>query len=497
MERSPRHGRTSHSYSSTLSKYRRSGYEPSDTETDFQESPWREHGQSNETLVSEGPRLMEFDLQRKTSPLNLSRRQSSRFELDDSSPRKNNVESPARRRYNSKSPYKPRRDDDDDDDEVYSHVPRTLSSDFIGNVSPLSKSVSSRFHSPYEPRREGNNSDEDEIVKPSRKQNQRMSAMEDEGEQPQLLEVTRWTKKPNYSRRSLTAPRQRLRNYQEFQQKGEKPATLSKAMVQKQTEPSIGQINEMVANAKLSRVPESNASISESTDSFATGDIFFSHECSVVALPKNVLAKNGGLESLYVPKPKMISERDSASHLRSRETGNFDQNVRGTSSSIGLSQTTTTSSSAISRQSSGRLSFGSGRMSNGSARTTESMRKFTDNRRKSQSDVWFACMRKGPCRISKSPERQAFDEAAYIEKAFVLEHLNQFWADKHRPGSLNEFTCHKQEAQLLKQLVSNFQMKILYFPFFFPLLPYELIDHFKRFLCFLCLLTCFISRTGL
>ncbi|KAH7520013.1 hypothetical protein FEM48_Zijuj08G0098600 [Ziziphus jujuba var. spinosa] len=461
MERSPRHGRTSNPYSSTLSKNRRSGYEPSDTETDFQESPWHDHGRKNEdTLVSEGPRLMEFDLQRKTDSLNRSRRHSSRFELDISSSRKNDIESPARRRYNSKSPYKPSRDDND---EVHSPLPLTPPSEFIGNVSPLSKSVGTRFRSPHKPGREGNDLDEDEIVIPTRKQNQRPPAMDDNEEQLQLVEVARWTKKPNYSRRSVTAPRQRLRNYQEIQHKVEaKPAPLSKAVIQKQVEPapyakkpSIGEINEMVANAKLSRIPACNSPIFESTDSFATGDIFFSREGSVVALPKNVLAKNGGLESLYVPKPNIISERDSASHLRSREASNFEQNARVTSSSIGLSQTTTTSSSAISRQSSGGLSFGSGRMSNGSARTTESMRKFTDNRIKSQSDAWFACMWKGPCSRSKSPKRQAFDEAAYIQKAYVVEHLNQFWADKHQPGSLNGFTCHKQEAQLLRQLVSE------------------------------------------
>ncbi|KAF3441090.1 hypothetical protein FNV43_RR19376 [Rhamnella rubrinervis] len=438
MDRPPRHGRTP----------KRSGYEPSDTETDFQESPWHDHGKKNEALVSQG-RIVEFDLTRNTSPLNLSRRHSSRFEFDISSPRKNSTVSPARRRHNSKSPYKPRRDDND----VYSPLP---ASGYIGKISPSSKS---ERWTPYRPGIEGNYLDEDEIIKSNRKHKQRTP-------QPQFLEVSKGTK-PNH-KRSVTAPRHRLRDQDQQNSFGHTwrigqttTSALSKGMAQKQIEaphvraPSIGELNEMVANAKLSRVPEFNASNFESTDSIATGDIFFSREYSVVALPKSVLARTGTTESLFVPKPKIISQRDSASHLRSSGPNNFEQNARGIPSSIGLSQTTITSSTAISRQSSGRLSNGSSRMSDVSVRTTESMRKFTDNRRKSQPEKWFGCLRKGSFRRSKSPEDRPIDEAAYIEKAFVVESLKRFWADKYQPVSLNGFTCHKQEAQLLKQLVSN------------------------------------------
>ena len=93
-----------------------------------------------------------------------------------------------------------------------------------------------------------------------------------------------------------------------------------------------------------------------------------------------------------------------------------------------------------------------------STKTTESMRKFTENRRKSKKELWFHCTKKGPCRSSKSPERTTgivFNEALFIEKAFVVEKLRQFWADKYHPVSLNGFTLHKQEAQLLIQLVST------------------------------------------
>ena len=102
--------------------------------------------------------------------------------------------------------------------------------------------------------------------------------------------------------------------------------------------------------------------------------------------------------------------------------------------------------------------------SDASRTTTASMRKFTDNRRKSESQAWFSCMRKSSCKNKKlSPERSTFNEAAFIEKAFVVESLGQLWADKHRPTSLNGFTCHKQEAQVLKQLVSNFLIRCISF----------------------------------
>lgn len=61
------------------------------------------------------------------------------------------------------------------------------------------------------------------------------------------------------------------------------------------------------------------------------------------------------------------------------------------------------------------------------------------------------------CKNSRrSPEhRWRVDEALIIERAHVVESLPKFWADKHQPASLDAFICHKQEAQLLKQLVSS------------------------------------------
>lgn len=192
MQTSPRYGRASQFHSSSiLSKQRRSGYEPSDTETDFQESPLRDTEKDDK--VSEGPNL-DFNLPRNTSPLRHSRRHSLRFEFGGFSPRKNPTDGgSARRRHSSKSPYKPSRRED-------SNVRSPLKVlDYNGNISPLSKPQMGTYLSPYENALEENNLDKDEFVYPYRKQNK-------------LFEVSRVSKKPNYSKRSVTAPRLRPRD---------------------------------------------------------------------------------------------------------------------------------------------------------------------------------------------------------------------------------------------------------------------------------------------
>ncbi|PON74019.1 Replication factor C [Trema orientale] len=442
MQTSPRYGRASQFHSSAaLSKQRRSGYEPSDTETDFQESPWRDHHPEKVELVSEGQRL-EFDLRaRNTSPLKTSRRHSSRYEFGGSSPRKDPADSSsARRRHSSKSPYKTSRRED-------SNALSPLKvPNYNGNITPQSKPQLGTYLSPYEHALEEHNHDKDEVGYPYRKQTK-------------IVEVSRVSKKPNYSKRSVTAPGLRPRekdqqnNYDPTLEKKERTVSpLSKGVVnQKPREApqakvvasSIGEINERAANAKLARDPTRNTAIFESTDSISPGDIFFSREWTVLALPKN-----GGLGNHFIPKPKTVSQRAN--------NNTVDHNKA--SSGTGLSQTTTIFSTSASRQGSGRFSTESSKLSDVSTKTTESMKKFTANRRKSQKEAWFGCMKKGPCRSSKSPERtaeSAFNETLFIEKAFVVEKLGQFWADKHQPGSLNGFISHKQEAQLLKQLVSD------------------------------------------
>ncbi|XP_048431350.1 uncharacterized protein LOC103932804 [Pyrus x bretschneideri] len=419
-------------------KQRRSGYEPSDAETDILDSPWHDGNKwPNGGYESEGAKP-ELDLGRKISPLRQSRRNSSWIEYDGPTPRTTSVVSPVRRRTSSKSPYKPGRGDSN---------ARTLpmaGSDIRRNISPLGKSERRRHVSPFQAGQEEPdlNNNGDQIVDSNRNQHhQRMN-----------------------SRRSAAALRHRSPRETDQQSnrsitptKGERtPSPLSKSMAhQKQRQvstPFVSEINELLAHAKLGRTspdPILNneaAPIYETSVSIAPGDIFFSGECNVVALPQN-----------HLQKPKMVSSAASQQRSTNRSNGNLghDVNAHGLSSLYGLSQTTTTtSSSAVSRQSSRRLSMASSKRSDASSTTTASMRKFTDNRRKSESQAWFSCMRKSSCKNKKlSPERSTFNEAAFIEKAFVVESLRQLWADKHRPTSLNGFTCHKQEAQVLKQLV--------------------------------------------
>ncbi|KAK8995608.1 hypothetical protein V6N11_075875 [Hibiscus sabdariffa] len=113
MENLSRSSKASQRHSSTQLKQRRSGYEPSDTETE-----WQEHDRKNRTSILVESDKMVSNLPRNISPLKLSRRLSSKVEYDNGSPSRT---SPLPRRHNSKSPYRTRRDDG-------------------RNVSPLSKS---------------------------------------------------------------------------------------------------------------------------------------------------------------------------------------------------------------------------------------------------------------------------------------------------------------------------------------------------------------------
>ncbi|CAK7339596.1 unnamed protein product [Dovyalis caffra] len=187
----------------------------------------------------------------------------------------------------------------------------------------------------------------------------------------------------------------------------------------------------------------------ESTESISPGDIFFSVDQKALVMQKNGLLKDNNVTNLY-PKPASFPHTDSVLLQRNKVNGNINHRRTSTSSS---SRMTMTSASAASRQSSGKLSSDNSKISDASGRSGSF--KFTENRMKKQAEAWFSCMRKGSCRISKSPEKERFDETSFIEKAFVVESLRQFWADKHQPGSLNGFTCHKHEAQILSQLVSH------------------------------------------
>ncbi|XVF62058.1 hypothetical protein PTKIN_Ptkin08bG0186600 [Pterospermum kingtungense] len=427
-----------HHHSSVPLKQRRtSGYEPSDTETEWHESPWHDHkaknGMSDLVEASE----IKSNLPRNTSPLRLCRRQSSKVEYDHkgSSPPRT---SPLPWRHSSKSPYKTRRDDD------------------RKNISPLSKFEHRRHVSPYIPGidQEHNLNDEmgnGEVDGLGRKQSRRTPTR-----------VERVSEKSKLNHRSVTAPpRQRFREEQREELWASSP--VSRNMIRKAKEDFLvkqqtgGEINEMVANAKICSSPMYNAAVFESTESISPGDIFFSRDVTALAMQKNVLPNNGGFENHnFIPKPPIFAQKGSASsHQGTRGNGNVDLKARGSSSRAGLWRATRTSISASSRNS-GKVSTESSKISDSSGRSSSiSLGMFTASRRKGQREALFACVLRN-CRSSnKSPEKQAFDEAAFIEKAYVVEKLRQFWADKHQPASLNGFTCHKQEAQLLKQLVSR------------------------------------------
>ncbi|TKY70413.1 Replication factor C subunit 3 [Spatholobus suberectus] len=370
----------------------RSGYEPSDTETEWQEIPRHERERRNFTLRPEETKALTL---RNKNPMALHRRN---HEVSTASV--------PRRRHHSKSPYKLRVEGDD----------AASSSPITGlntrrNISPLLRPDLGRTVSPF-------------------------SGKVGSG----LLEVT---EKPHL-RRAVTAPRLRV---QESSHGGRNKDAVP---TQREASPSVGEINEMIAQVKLSKNPTSDySSVLESTDSIQPGDLFFSRECNALQGKNSSLPKRIQQCEYFSPRPTV----DTARTL-SESKGNGELNLNMNMNILSRS-TTGLSSAATSRKGSG-TGKPSSVTSEGSGKTSASMRKFTSNRKKNQKDAWFACMRTGNCRTArKSPERRPIDESSFIERALVVESLPQFWADKHQPASLNGFICNKQEAQLLKELVSQ------------------------------------------
>lgn len=386
----------------SIMKQSRSGYEPSDTETERNEPPWNQFNKKSIELNS-GIHKMSSDL----NPLRLSRRHSSKFDPEGLPPP----------RRHSKSPYKTRRDDGN----PRSPSPGPLPLPPGRNISPFSKSERRRHVSPFVPSRGDDQSD-------NNKQKHKLSNHES------YREV-------NYAR-TLSAPRLRPRDKdQRVKRRDERSRTppLRRSITPRKDKelnsknaPSVGEINEMVANAKLAKSPVRRVPVFDSTDSLPGGDIFFSRDYPPVAKPI---------------KPKLFIDRkpDPIQLYKPNTIPNY--NTPGLSSTSPLTPTTIISTSAVSRQSSN--------ISDASAKSTGSSWKFTASRRKNQTDTWFSCIGKGSCRTTKKSPERAFDEASFIEKAFVVENVRQFWADKHQPSSLDGFTCHKQEALQLKQLVSQ------------------------------------------
>ncbi|KAL7144220.1 hypothetical protein ABFS83_08G244600 [Erythranthe nasuta] len=333
----------------------RNVYEPSDTETDWPDSPRRQ--------IRQQPGITGFDHTRNNkSPLT---RMPSSTMLQMDPP----FSGPARRK-SSRSPYKPRVDGGNNVC-LFSQSERRLVSPDNNreNLSPFSISERRRFISPY---RQNNNHDSSKPIDAFN----------------------------NSSKRGASAPRARRR---------ERGQPIDRF-------PSVGEMNEMVANAQISRVLSGHVQNFDSTDSISPGDIFFSREYP-------------GFQNAASTK----NTRVDPTRFVSRNPGSNHRN----------------SSFAESRQS---------RVSNSSGKTSDSTKKFIENRRKSQGDAWFSCLKKGSCKTShhKSSEKErTFDEASFIEKAIVVESLRPFWADKHQPASLIGFNCHKQEALLLQELATS------------------------------------------
>ncbi|XP_073305822.1 uncharacterized protein [Primulina huaijiensis] len=437
---------------------RRSGYEPSDTETDWVDSPRRE-------TQNKG-----FDMQsRSRIPMDgVEVMQSAGMLVEMEAP-----SSGSSRRRHSISPYKPRGE--------HGNAPPLSYNDLYKNRSPFTRRTYSdldRNSSPFSKSDRRTNLDRSknndsgatvcEIAQSEQRTNPEnyienaspfstserrryVSSYKSGGKVHGLVyqksnhDSSRGREKSDYSRRTASAPRTRFRERGQHikydQGDGTKFPPLPHETPHKHA-PLVSEINEMLANAKVSKESDNHAPNFESTDSISPGDIFFSKDYG--GFQKVVLPKKVGVDPRKpLPKPPGFVARNPSSQQGNKVTLNFNHDIQA------ISQTTTNSSSVVSRQSSN--------ISDSSGRTSASTKKFIANRRKGQTDAWFSCIKKGSCKkFQKSPEKERpFDEASFIEKAIVVESLRPFWADKHQPGSLIGFTCHKQEAQLLQQLKTS------------------------------------------
>ncbi|RZC44602.1 hypothetical protein C5167_037547 [Papaver somniferum] len=422
MENSSRHSSRS-SHSKSAPKQRRNGYEPSDGDTDWQDSPWHEIPAKKDNNRLRNVRVLVKDrpnaLGRSLTPPS----RSSNHDYDFSSPVTTLKPSSARKNQH-KSPYRPQPDDDADVVTL-----QTNTSPFIRNDLPK------------------------HIVYPSKTKEDEAEMNIEEFVKTSSSRTQNHRNRSTYNRRSVSAPKPRAKEKEqrvvtglEAWKEDRTPSPLPRKHRETATE-----INEIVANARALNGP-ANVDL-KVTESISPGDIFFSQTSTV---QRNVVKKNPGQGSNLTSKPKEVSKRDSVPRQRSKPNSNTDQTTRGVSSNTVTSQKNAATLNRVSsRKSSSKRSTQSSKMSDGSGTLSESFRKFTDNMQISQKNTWFSCGRKGPCRTSKAPESYEFDEASFIQKAFVVENLRQFWADKHQPGSLSGFICNKQQAQHLKQLISH------------------------------------------
>ncbi|WOL00374.1 hypothetical protein Cni_G09087 [Canna indica] len=449
---------------------KKSGYEPSDTESEWQESPWHD-GQ----LTSRRP----------ITPLNHARTINSFNNIQTQFLNEDNSQEPVHvsrtsstSRRHSKSPYKLVRNVHD------GNFPSGGSS-LRKNTSPLKASDHYRQVSPYrfkyEETNNQNNDNHNSVLKMSNKTPPRSHKFSDGNTHSQFQEVSRASSRSIHSRsRSISAPKPRGIGKELHVSTGPIAAGQScspqiKSIIQDQIdhanarEPSIVMVNDMIGNKKLAKSPSYNAYDLKSVDSISPGDIFFSKD-HMILTQKSSATDMGNNAQHLTPKMHVISENSFADHQLSKGTSFSSRTSRGISVRRVLSRTSTNSSSAISQLSTGRtstnsmsasthpsrggISNDSSKFSDDSGKSAGGFIKFANNRQKNKTDAWFSCVKVVSCGKSKPPEYKAIDEASLIEKAFVVEELRLFWADKNCPRSLDGFICHRQEAKQLKQLVS-------------------------------------------
>jgi replication factor C subunit 3/5 len=219
------------------------------------------------------------------------------------------------------------------------------------------------------------------------------------------------------------------------------------------------EISELIANGKL---PNSryNEYAFTSTESIPAGDIFFSRDCR--APLEKTSTKLNNIDQSFTSDSNVHTENDGTV-----TQSNLGQPSQFVSARTGLSRTTTKSSYATGRHcqmsttttlsspySNGKLSGESGKFSEITGKLVGGVMKFTSS--KVQNDTWLPCMTGKACRKSRTSNNKKNDESesSFIQKALVIEKIRLFWADKYRPQNLNGFTCHREQVQQLKQSVT-------------------------------------------
>ena len=220
------------------------------------------------------------------------------------------------------------------------------------------------------------------------------------------------------------------------------------------------EVNELIANGKWPN-SRKNEYICTSTES--TGDIFFSRDCRAPLEKTSVKHNNIDTSNSHVDAENdgAVTQSDSsnlvtASQFVSVRTG-ISRTSTNTSYTTGQHSQISRSTTLSSQFNSGRFSGDSGKFGDVTGKLVGGVMKFTSNMHKAQNDAWLPCMTGKSCRKSRSSNSKAVDESesAFIQKAPVIEKIRLFWADKYRPRNLSGFTCHREQIQQLKQLVTS------------------------------------------